>query len=222
LIIQHAVDFSSQQDQGKLTPGKAAKYRTMTATRSEPFLRLPIVMILAIIVSACATQQDPVVILEPAVSAAPEYDMNSWKTIIGDECRSFSDGCNNCFRGPGKMAACTRKACLTYQQPRCLDKEAAAESAPAAKRVDYACDEDRTFSVSYHEFVQDDQRVRLQESEIMFSDHQTGRNHRLRRAPSASGEQYIDSTGFKFFAKGDEALVMEQNTRLYSGCKIKL
>ena len=193
----------------------------MIATRSMPFLRLPIVMMLAILVSACATKQDSAVMSEPVMAAAPEYDMNSWKTIIGDECRSFSDGCNNCFREPGKMAACTRKACFTYQQPRCLDEAAAAESAVAGKRVDYSCDAANTFSVSYHEYVQDDQRIRLQESEIMFSDHQTGRAYRLQRAPSASGEQYVDATGFKFFAKGDEALVMEQDARLYSGCKAR-
>jgi membrane-bound inhibitor of C-type lysozyme len=120
------------------------------------------------------------------------------------------------------MAACTRKACFTYQQPRCLDEETATESAPAATRVDYACDAAGSFSVSYHEFVQDDQRVRLQQSEIMFSDHQTHKVYRLQRTPSASGEQYVDSAGFKFFAKGNEALVMEQDSRLYSGCKVKL
>jgi membrane-bound inhibitor of C-type lysozyme len=188
----------------------------MIATRSMPFLRLPIVMMLAILVSACGTKQDSAV-----MAAVPKYDMNSWKTIIGDECRSFSDGCNNCFREPGKMAACTRKACLTYQLPRCLDEAAAAESAAAGKRVEYSCDAASTFSVSYHEYVQDDQRVRLQESEIMFSDHQQHTVYRLQRTPSASGEQYVDSAGFKFFAKGDEALVMEQDSRLYSGCKVK-
>jgi membrane-bound inhibitor of C-type lysozyme len=184
-------------------------------------LRLPMVMILGLIISACMANQDPVATAESAAVAAPVYDMNSWKTIIGDECRSFSDGCNNCFRDPGKMAACTRMACRTYQQPRCLDEEAATESTPAAKRVDYACDADRTFSVSYHEFVQDDQFVRLQESEVMFSDHQKHRDYRLQRTPSASGEQYVGSAGFKFFAKGDEALVMEKDSRLYSNCKVK-
>lgn len=187
--------------------------------------QLLIVMILALMVSACGAKQDPVATPEPVVAAAPavaaEYDMNSWESIIGDECRSFNDGCNNCFRESGKMAACTRKACRDYQRPRCLDEEAAAESAAAARRVDYACDADKSFSVSYHEFVQDDLRVRLKESEIMLSDHQTHRDYRLQRAPSASGEQYIDSAGFKFFAKGVEALVMEQDSRLYSGCKVK-
>jgi membrane-bound inhibitor of C-type lysozyme len=187
--------------------------------------QLPIVMILALIVSACGAKQDPVATPEPAVAAVPavtsEYDMNSWESIIGDECRSFNDGCNNCFREPGKMAACTRRACRDYQRPRCLDEEAAADSAAAARRIDYTCDADKSFSVSYHEFVQDDQPVRLNVSEIMFSDHQTHRNYRLQREPSASGEQYVDSAGFKFFAKGDEALVMEQDSRLYSGCKVK-
>ena len=145
--------------------------------------------------------------------------MNSWKTIIGDECRSFSDGCNNCFREPGKMAACTRKACSAYQQPRCLDEQAAAGS--AARQFDYACDAGKTFSVSYHEFTQDDRRLKLRESEIMLSDHQTRIIYRLQREPSASGVKYLDAAGFLFFAKGDEALVMEQDSRLYSDCKIK-
>ena len=194
----------------------------MTAIENMPSLRLPIVMVLALLVSACAANQDPVAKAEPAAAATPAvasaYDMNSWKTIIGDKCRSFNDGCNNCFREPGKMAACTRKACSSYQQPRCLDEEAAAGS---AKQIDYACDGASSFSISYHEFVRDGQPARLQESEVMFSDHQTHRHYRLQRAPSASGEQYVDSTGFKFFAKGDEVLVMEQDSRLYSGCKVK-
>jgi len=146
--------------------------------------------------------------------------MNSWQTIIGDECHSFFDGCNNCFRVPGKMAACTRKACSAYQSPRCLDDTQAAnsEQQAVAKLVEYVCAGDKRFSVSYHEFVQDDQRVRLKASEIMFSDHQTRRVYRLQRVPSASGEQYVDPAGFKFFAKGNEALVMQKDSRLYSSC----
>ena len=191
----------------------------MTAIKSMPSLHLPIVIILAFLVSACGAKQDPVAAAEPAV--APEYDMNSWKTIIGDECRSFTDGCNNCFREPGKMAACTRKACAVYQQPRCLDEEATAESASAAKRFDYACDAAKTFSVSYDEFVQGDQRLNLRDSQIMLSDHQTRINYRLEREPSASGEKYMDAAGFQFFAKGDYAMVMDQDKRLYTGCKVK-
>ena len=191
----------------------------MTAIKSMPSLHLPIVIILALLVSACAAKQGPVATAEPAV--ASEYDMNSWKTIVGDECRSFTDGCNNCFREPGGMAACTRKACAVYQQPRCLDEAATAESVATANRFEYACDAAKTFSVSYDEFVQGDQRLNLRDSQIMFSDHQTGINYRLEREPSASGEKYIDAAGFLFFNKGDYAMVMEQNTRLYTGCKIK-
>ena len=191
----------------------------MIVINTRRFLSLPLVVLLALVVSACAAQQDPEV--SPATSAGTaEYDMNSWKTIIDNECRSFFDGCNNCFHEPGKMAACTRKACAVYQQPRCLDEAGFAQMA-AGKKIDYACDDDKGFSVSYHEYVEDDQRLRLQGSEIIFSDHQTHKALRLQRQPSASGEQYVDSAGFKFFAKGDEALVMQQDTRLYSNCKIK-
>ncbi|HUV22666.1 MAG TPA: MliC family protein [Gammaproteobacteria bacterium] len=199
----------------------------MTVTQNMPSLRLSIVMILAFMVSACVAKQDPEAMAEPMVAIVPtiesEYDMNSWKSILGDECRSFFDGCNKCFREPGKMAACTGKACVTYQQPRCLDEVQAVDAAQLAvgKLVEYVCTGDNRFSVSYHEYAQDDQRVRLKESEIMFSDQQTHRVHRLQRTPSASGEQYVDSAGLKFFAKGDEALVMQKNSRLYSGCSLQ-
>ncbi|MCG6888771.1 MAG: MliC family protein [Gammaproteobacteria bacterium] len=199
----------------------------MTVTKVMPSLRLPIVMMLAFMISACMATQDLNVMPESGVAAVPtaaaEYDLNSWKSIIGDECRSFFDGCNKCFREPGKMAACTRKACVAYQQPRCLDEVQAVDAAHRAggKLVAYVCAGDNRFSVSYHEYVQDDQRVRLEESEIMFSDQQTHRVYRLRRTPSASGEQYVDSAGLKFFAKGDEALVMQKDSRLYSDCSLQ-
>lgn len=53
-----------------------------------------------------------------------EYDQNSWQEMIDDSCLSFSDGCNTCRREPGSnIAACTRKACMRYEKPECLDEE---------------------------------------------------------------------------------------------------
>lgn len=50
------------------------------------------------------------------------YDEQSWKTIIPDSCQSFSDGCNICNRAEGSdIAACTKKFCVTYEKPACLD-----------------------------------------------------------------------------------------------------
>ena len=77
------------------------------------------VLLLAFILSGCASQSDP----DSAI--ATEYDSDSWKTLIDDECRSFFDGCNTCQREPGKQGMCTLKACEVYQKPRCLDDEAA-------------------------------------------------------------------------------------------------
>ena len=55
-------------------------------------------------------------------SSVDSYDANSWKTLIPESCLSFYDGCNNCRRSAaGEVAACTRKACVKYQEPRCLD-----------------------------------------------------------------------------------------------------
>lgn len=50
------------------------------------------------------------------------YDANSWKTLIPESCLSYFDGCNTCRRSAaGEMAACTRKACMEYRKPECLD-----------------------------------------------------------------------------------------------------
>ena len=197
----------------------------MNLNGTTSYLRHAVLLISAVVISACIANEDPVVSADSAtsqsISVEPVFDMSSWETIIGDDCRSFFDGCNKCFRDPGKMAACTRMACAVYQQPRCLDDDAAVDAAPLAKRVGYACDDGKRFSVSYHEYVQGDQRLRLNDAEIMFSDDQTRTVHRLQRARSASGEKYTNADGFEFFAKGDEALVSQQDVNLYANCRIK-
>ena len=197
----------------------------MNLPSPRSYLQFALVLISAFLLAACIAKEDPVVTADSASSqpgaVGQVFNMSSWTTIIGDECRSFFDGCNNCFREPGKMAACTRMACAVYQQPRCLDDDAAADSTPAAKRVGYACADNNSFSVSYHEYAQDDQRLRLDDSEIMFSDDQAGTAYRLQRARSASGEKYMNAGGLEFFAKGDEALVRQQGVSLYANCRIK-
>lgn len=50
------------------------------------------------------------------------YNESSWETIIPESCQSFTDGCNTCRRGPQEgIAACTKKFCLEYSKPECLD-----------------------------------------------------------------------------------------------------
>ena len=158
-----------------------------------------------------------------AGGSAPGYDMNSWKTIIADDCRAFYDGCNQCVREPGNaVAACTRMACADYRRPKCRDDGPAVMSRPeAAKTVNYACADGARFAVIYPEYRQDEQRVRPGESEIMLRDEQTHSLYRLQRERSASGEKYADaSSGLQFFAKGEEALLMQQGKRLYADCGV--
>ena len=119
-----AAAFSAGSNQGKMRPLSVVEKILMTA-KFMLWLRLPILMLLACFATACATQQTPG---DMPATDQTQYDMNSWKEIIGSDCRAFFDGCNNCVREPGKMAACTRKACAVYQRPRCLDGEAAADS----------------------------------------------------------------------------------------------
>jgi hypothetical protein len=89
------------------------------STRIATYYRGALVA-LALLVGACSSVTTQQSLDESAASAS--YDSNSWKTMIDNDCRAFFDGCNNCRREPGKEAMCTRKACATYQQPRCLDE----------------------------------------------------------------------------------------------------
>jgi membrane-bound inhibitor of C-type lysozyme len=190
-------------------------------TLKPVLLRLPLALFALLILSGMGGGSGD----ESTGERQPQYDQNSWRDVIADDCRAFFDGCNNCRRGSGDsaMAACTRKACLVYQKPRCLDEaaKAADHAAPASSAIDYACAGDNTFSVAYHEYIEDDQRVKLSDSEVMLRDHQTDTTYRLQRQVSASGSKYSDSSGLTFFAKGDEALVNQQQTELYRNCVVK-
>lgn len=153
------------------------------------------------------------------------YDANSWQQIIPASCQSYFDGCNNCRRGENSMvAACTRKACARYEQPKCLDEaaivEASAESnATEIKTVEYLCDGGKRFTVFYGEYRVDDQRVRLQSDQIMLSDTQAHTTYTLKRVRAASGEKYSNAK-LEFWAKGDEATLLQDESSLYSNCAI--
>lgn len=76
-------------------------------------LKLTLLLLAPILLSACTTMQDP----EPVT-----YTPDSWHTMIPESCTQFFDGCNKCTRAPGaEMAACTRMACMEYKKPECLD-----------------------------------------------------------------------------------------------------
>ncbi len=171
------------------------------------------------LLAGCAPESpepSPASKMEQAKSSAP-YNANSWKTIIADSCRHFFDGCNTCTRAPeAKTAACTRKACVQYQEPRCLDDQAAADT--TFSRANYQCEDEKSFSVFRGEYRAGDMRVKLNDDEIWLSDAQTRTAHRMQRVPSASGEKFSDGE-FSFWSKGAEALVQQNEQVLYQGCR---
>ena len=75
-----------------------------------------LVCVLALLLlGACQTER-----LRDADEAG--YSSQSWRETIPESCRVFFDGCNPCRREPGaEAAACTRKACVKYREPVCLD-----------------------------------------------------------------------------------------------------
>lgn len=155
----------------------------------------------------------------------PTYDANSWKTLIPADCTSFFDGCNNCRKAPGKgMAACTKKMCREYQKPFCRDSVLSpTPGVPSPKqannvpRVDeYHCDEG-SFKVFHNEFVADDQRMKLNKDQVMFSDAQTHTSSLLTRELSATGKKYSNND-IALWVNGSEAMVSIKNKRTYNNC----
>jgi hypothetical protein len=62
------------------------------------------------------------VVVEGANLSGQKDSQPQKKPTVADSCLVFFDGCNHCRRGaPGGAAACTKKACATYEPVRCLD-----------------------------------------------------------------------------------------------------
>jgi membrane-bound inhibitor of C-type lysozyme len=186
-------------------------------TRSRALLFALVPISLCLLLSACAS--------EPTGSGGEQvsYDADSWKTLIADDCRAYFDGCNNCRRGEESGAACTRKACATYQKPRCLDDpitEGSAGKTPFQGRLlKFSCDGDNRFRVYYGEYVSGDQRVKLAEDEIMLVDDQSHTAYRLERERAASGAKYSNGE-LEFWEHGGEATLGKQGQNLYRQCTI--
>ncbi|BFM22181.1 MliC family protein [Gilvimarinus japonicus] len=157
-------------------------------------------------------------------TGAKQYNAESWKTLISASCKHFFDGCNTCTRAPdAQMAACTRKACMRYEQPRCLDNEqAAAQSSGVGKKVEYACEGDERFTVFFGEYRAGDQRVKLDTETVMLSDEQTRTTSQLKRERTASGAKYSNDS-LQYWSKGSKATLHKiengSEVELYQGCE---
>lgn len=142
------------------------------------------------------------------------YDSNSWKTLIDPGCQAYFDGCHQCRSAEGaQMGVCTRKACVEYQKPYCMD-----QASREYTRHDYTCEGGETFLVFYGEYRASDMRVKLENDEVWFSNTQTRTAHRLKQVPSASGARYADDQ-LIFWVKGDEAIVLIDGELSYQGCQ---
>lgn len=155
---------------------------------------------------------------------ADEYDANSWKTLIADDCMAFFDGCNHCRRGEaGGLAACTRKACAVYAKPFCVGDNLpeGIGGVPFEGRLfRFGCDGGNRLRVYYDEYVSGDQRVRLDEDEMMLVDEQSHTAYRLQRQRAASGAKYGDGK-IEFWEHGGEAMLRENGQALYQNCAIR-
>lgn len=155
---------------------------------------------------------------DTAGPAASGYDADSWRTLIPGDCQRYSDGCNLCNRNiENGMTACTRKACVAFEQPVCLDEDTGAEDPTAHNTFVYRCSDDQRFAVTVGEYMAGDQRVQLREDQLMLTDLQTRTATLLTRAVSASAARYR-SDELEFWSKDGNAVLMRAGEPLYWNC----
>lgn len=146
------------------------------------------------------------------------YDSNSWKTVIAKDCQRFTDGCNNCVRNlESGVAACTRRACVAYSKPECLDGLISGSAGTQPKIVTYRCESDNQLVVSYGRYEHNGKSVELQPGQIILRDVHDGSAHLLNRVRSASGELY-QGRGLEFWSKGIEAMLRRNGRPVYLAC----
>ncbi|UCH38587.1 MAG: MliC family protein [Gammaproteobacteria bacterium] len=154
---------------------------------------------------------------------ATEYDADSWKTLIAEDCTAFFDGCNHCRRGEtGGDVACTRKACAIYQKPHCVGTnlpEGIGGVPFEGRLVRVLCAGGNRLRIYYDEYVSGDQRVRLAGDEIKLVDEQAHTAYTLKRERAASGAKFANG-GLEFWEHGGEVTLRKDGEKLYSGCNV--
>lgn len=193
-------------------------------------LGLPLALVIMLAGCAGPAGQPPVATATPAPvpEAAPAedftglgasgYDADSWRKLIPADCKRYSDGCNLCNRNlDSGMTACTRKACVAYEQPLCLDENAEAAEPAAHNTFVYRCRDDYRFAVTVGEYLAGDQRVQLREDQVLLTDLQSGTAALLTRAASAAGARYRNDE-LEFWSKGGDAVLLRGGEPLYWNC----
>lgn len=143
------------------------------------------------------------------------YHADSWRSLISESCHTYFDGCNTCTRNPDTgVAACTRKACEQYQQPKCLDNVA---SVVGPQTVQFRCNDKKHFRVFYGIYTIGNKAIKLEDSQVMYVDGATRIAEVMTRQPSASGEKFV-SGDTVLLINGDEAIVNKGNNILYTNC----
>nr|WP_243760588.1 MliC family protein [Aestuariicella hydrocarbonica] len=85
--------------------------------------------------------------------------------------------------------------------------------------MEYECDGGNHFLVFYKQYVVDNERLELNQNQVMLSDRQTQTVSLLTRVPSASGERY-QGDGLDYWSQGDAAMVRKDEQPLYRNCVI--
>lgn len=192
------------------------------------FLTLLLSCILGLVLVACTPATDDTVAGDEEPTGDAQYDATSWQEMILPTCTAFFDGCNNCTRGEGSdVAACTRKFCEVYSEPKCLDEEQATDNldnsaAPApedALEVTFECDDDNTFTVTYGAYVTSDAIIQLDADKLVFSDRQTRMATFMTQSADGEGEKYESDDGtMVFWARGEGGSVLKDDQEIYTNC----
>ena len=176
-----------------------------------------------LLISACS-HEDGSGSDEAAAQPYSEFDSDSWQTRIPDSCSRFFDGCNQCRRTPGTVqATCTRKACVRYLEPKCLDEDSAVANVAEQeqpKKEDYLCDGNNQFSIYYGTYLTEVQRLKLTAEEVMLADRQSLSAYKLTKKMLGSVVVFTDGK-FALQSLGDEVQITLENELLYTNCKLR-
>lgn len=196
---------TTTQQQVQSTSGKN-RWLYVHQPRRQNFMaaiqRISVLLLMATL-AACASH--PTVEPSPQVTAPKtstltnRYDSQSWKSIISDSCQAYFDGCNQCRRALDSTAvACTRKACIEYKKPYCLDPA----SEPHWRQ--YQCADGRALAVYFGEYRTAAITITLPGNKLVLEDRLNQSSHTLSHSVSASGSLYRDDN-VSFWVKGTNA-----------------
>lgn len=152
----------------------------------------------------------------------PQSDQESrWQALGEPNCKTYFDGCNTCTRNPESgISACTKKECVDYETPRCLDDadKTLTDAVTGPRLLRFRCSGNNRFTLYFGEYLVADKRIALEDSQIMFVDAATRIAEVMTERATASGRKFV-SGETTLWLNDERAIVNKGNNNYYNNCE---